>query len=123
MKIGLDYWQVVSHHADYFQELVTGMVMRGHEVHVVSAIGKGRIGTIEGEVKRVLTGVHASHEVVFDHPEQSPELKLAKCRALGITVFYDDRDDVCRLLTRHGIVAMRVTRSDAHVDDLGAERT
>ena len=123
MKIGLDYWQVISHYPEYFQELVTGMVTRGHEVHVVSAIGRGRIGTVEDEVRSLLTGVHACHEVVFDHPRQSPQLKLAKCQELGISAFYDDRDDVCRLLTQHGIVAMRVTRADARPDDLGAERT
>ena len=122
MKIGLDYWQVISHYPEYFQELVNAMVAQGHEVHVISAIGKGRIGTIENEVKGALTGIHACHEVVFSNPGQSPELKLAKCQELGITVFYDDRDDVCRLLNRHGILAMRVTRKDSRAQDLEAER-
>jgi acid phosphatase class B len=122
MKIGLDYWQVISHYPEYFQELVNAMVAQGHEVHVVSAIGKGRIGTIENEVKGMLTGVHACHEVVFSNPRQSPELKLAKCQELGISVFYDDRDDVCRLLNQHGILAMRVTRKDNRTHDLAAER-
>ena len=122
MKIGLDYWQVISHYPEYFQELVNAMVAQGHEVHVVSAIGKGRIGTIENEVRSTLTGIHACHEVVFGNPGQSPELKLAKCQELGITVFYDDRDDVCRLLNRHGILAMRVTRKDDRAQDLAAER-
>jgi len=45
-----------------------------------------------------------------------------KCWELGITVFYDDRDDVCRLLTKHGILAMRVTRNDDGADDVDAER-
>ncbi len=122
MKIGLDYWQVISHYPEYFQELVDAMVAQGHEVHVISAIGKRRIGTIEDEVKSVLTGSIVCHEVIFDHPRQSPELKLAKCQELGITVFYDDRDDVCRPLNRHGILAMRVTRKDANTYDLEAER-
>ncbi len=123
MKIGLDYWQVISHYPEYFQELVNAMVAQGHEVHVVSAIGKGRVGTIEHEVKGMLTGIHACHEVVFSNPRQSPDLKLAKCQELGISVFYDDRDDVCRLLNQHGILAMRVTRKDNRTHDLEAERS
>lgn len=62
------------------------------------------------------------HEVVFDSPKESPELKLAKCQELGIEMFFDDRDDVCRLLNKHGIVAMRVTRKDNSTYDLEAER-
>jgi hypothetical protein len=62
------------------------------------------------------------HEVVFRHPRESPVLKLAKCQELGIEVFYDDREDVCRLLNRNGILAFRVPRRDAAEDDLTAER-
>jgi hypothetical protein len=50
-------------------------------------------------------------------------LKLAKCRELGIEVFYDDREDVCRLLSRHGILALRVPRRDASEGDVAGERT
>jgi hypothetical protein len=37
-------------------------------------------------------------------------------------MFFDDRDDLCRLLNQHGIVAMRVTRKDGSMYDLGAEQ-
>lgn len=127
MNVGIDYWQVISHYPDYFTELIMLHANNGNEVHVISAIGKNRIGTIMDEVKKAvglaafydITGVH---EVVFDTPAQSPELKLAKCQELGITAFYDDRDDVCRLLNKNGILAMRVTRKDNSTYDLGAER-
>jgi hypothetical protein len=56
-------------------------------------------------------------------PRESPHLKLAKCQELGIEVFYDDRDDVCRMLNKHGILAMRVPRTDGSTYDLDAERT
>jgi hypothetical protein len=60
--------------------------------------------------------------VVFRHPKESPQLKLAKCVELGIQVFYDDREDVCRLLNQHGILALRVPRKDPSACDLSAER-
>lgn len=67
--------------------------------------------------------IHPSHiyELLFDDPKESPELKLKKCQELGIEVFYDDRDDVTRLLSKDGILAMQVTRKDNSTYDLGAE--
>lgn len=136
-KIGFDYWQVISHYPKQIGDLMMALKHAprlpgedDHELHVISAIGKNRIGTIETEVfdvmleagfesDELLDGVH---EVVFDKPYQSPELKLAKCKELGITMFFDDRDDVCRLLNKNGIVAMRVTRKDNSTYDLQAER-
>lgn len=121
MRVGLDYWHVVSHHPEYFRELVAGLVHQGHDVYVVSAVGDERAGTVEREVRTVVDGVTAVHEVVFNHPRESPVLKLAKLQELGITVFYDDREDVCRLLTEHGILAMRVSRTDER-SDVATER-
>jgi acid phosphatase class B len=121
MIIGFDYWQVLSHYPDEIAHLMQVHDAIGDRVHVVSAVGRNRAGTVEAEV-RAITEVPEVHEVVFSHPSQSPQLKLAKCRELGIEVFYDDRDDVCRLLSRNGILAMRVPRRDAAQDDLTGER-
>lgn len=132
MKIGFDYWQVISHYPDQIAHLMFGLLeLGGDEIHVISAIGKGRAGTIRGEVEKAFDNSsymveedsYQVHEVVFDNPKQSPELKLAKCKELGITMFFDDRDDVCRLLNANGIMAMRVTRKDNSTYDLQAERS
>lgn len=124
MIVGFDYWQVISHYHEETGALADSLYLTGHDVHVISAIGKSRIGTIAADVKRVWGDFNDNkiHEVVFDSPKQSPELKLAKCKELGITMFFDDRDDVCRLLNENGIMAMRVTRKDNSTYDLQAER-
>jgi len=122
MIVGFDYWQVLSHYPERIGHLIEVHELVGDEVHVISAIGRGRIGTIEREV-RAITASGTVHEVVFQDPRESPHLKLAKCQELGIEVFYDDRDDVCRMLNRHGILAMRVPRRDGSTYDLDAERT
>lgn len=137
MIIGFDYWQVISHYPDQIGHLMFALrhaprlsAESDHEIHVISAVGSARIGTIEREVFNVLLDagfesdhlLDGIHEVVFDDPSQSPELKLAKCLELGIDMFFDDRDDVCRVLNAHGIAAMRVTRRDNSTYDLGAER-
>lgn len=123
MIVGFDYWQVISHYPGYFSRLAMMHQEAGDKVVVISAIGPKRKGTVETEVRQagLPHGVRV-HEVVFHGPRQSPVLKLAKCQELGVEVFYDDRDDVCRLLNQQGILAMRVTRKDGSTYDLGAER-
>jgi acid phosphatase class B len=120
--VGFDYWQVLSHYPDEVAHLMAVHDAVGDQVHVISAVGQNRAGTVEAEV-RAVTAVPEVHEVVFSDPRQSPSLKLAKCRELGIEVFYDDREDVCRLLSRHGILALRVPRRDVAQDDLTGERS
>jgi acid phosphatase class B len=119
--VGFDYWQVLSHYPDQVAHLMAVHEAAGDRVHVISAVGEKRAGTVEAEV-RAVTGVPEVHEVVFSDPRQSPVLKLAKCQELGVEVFYDDREDVCRLLSRHGILALRVPRRDAADSDLTGER-
>lgn len=122
MIVGFDYWQVLSHYPDRIAHLIEVHEQAGDRVHIISAIGRNRLGTVEREV-RAVTLRGEVHEVVFRDPRESPYLKLAKCQELGIEVFYDDRDDVCRVLNKHGILAMRVTRRDGSTYDLDAERT
>ena len=135
MKIGFDYWNVLSHYPKEFGALVQGLCVAFSEgadleLHVISAIGKGRIGTIEKELFNIFleAGYESDvifnggvHEVVFDNYKQSPELKLAKCKELGITMFFDDRQDVCDLLNENGILAMHVPRKQKG-SDLETER-
>ena len=120
MIVGFDYWHVLSHYPRQIGHLIKLHQAAGDEVHVISAIGRGRMGTVEAEVRQV-TDVPTVHEVVFDHTRESPELKLAKCLELGIEIFYDDREDVCRLLAENGILALRVPRG-GHAGDEEAER-
>jgi acid phosphatase class B len=113
--VGFDYWQVLSHYPEQFAHLIAVHARAGDTVHVVSAIGAGRIGTVEAEVRR-WTAEPAVHEVVFRDPREAPFLKLAKCQELGVEVFYDDREDVCQVLAKHGILALRVPRREGGGD-------
>ncbi len=123
MTVGFDYWQVISHYPDYFRQLADMHREAGWKVVVISAVGDRTAGTVEADVRRLgISNEVEVHEVKFEHPREAPELKVAKCKELGVSVFYDDRDDVCRLLNANGIVAMRVTRQDGSTYDLGSER-
>lgn len=121
MRIGLDYHQTISQYPGYFRRLAEMHKTYGDQVYVVSAMGKDskHKGTIHAKVADLKIPVTFVSEVYFDDSVQSPELKLAECNRLGIEVFYDDRDDVCRLLNKNGILAMRVTRKDGSTYDFG----
>lgn len=124
MIVGFDYWQVLSHYPEQLRPLINALEYGNVGVVVISAIGKNRLGTVAAEIEKLNYAFIDSeniYEVVFDNPKQSPKLKLAKCKELGVDVFFDDRDDVCRLLNQNGIMAMRVTRKDNSTYDLGAE--
>jgi hypothetical protein len=120
VKIGFDYWQVLSHYSAELTDIIEAYTSSGIEVVVISAVGRRRAGSVEPAV-RALGFDLPVHEVVFRSPEESPQLKLAKCRELGVTAFYDDREDVCRLLSSNGVLAFRVSRRQGGASDLDAE--
>lgn len=122
MIIGFDYWQVLSHYPKEFQFIISSFISEGSKVCVISAVGENRRGTVAQAVRDLGFRSIPVHEVVFNDPSESPQLKLELCQRLGIQMFFDDRDDVCRLLNANGIVAMRVTRKDNSTYDLQADQ-
>ncbi len=123
MTIGLDYWQVASHYPEYFRALAERWRTRGaNRVYIISAVGRDRVGTVQAAIDALGIPYDGVFEVVYDDVSQAPALKLAKCLELGISVFYDDREDVCRLINQHGILAMRVMRKDNSTYDVATEQ-
>lgn len=124
-RIGFDYWQVLSHYPEQCAFMLSAFISEGAEVHVISAVGGNHTA---GSVIEAVTEMGYAfkpeniHTVVFDHPSESPALKVALAKELGLDMFFDDRDDVCRAMNSEGIMAMRVTRKDNSTYDLGAER-
>lgn len=123
-NVGFDYWQCISHYPNQFRLMDQALGDAGHKIFVISAVGKSRTNTVEKEVSKLIPNISSEnvHEVVFSHPKQSPELKLAKCKELGITMFFDDRTDVCDLLNENGILAFRVPRQRKDLTDVQGER-
>lgn len=128
MIVGFDYWNVISHHPKHIAYLMQsaeyGSMMLSDtpwHVRVISAVGKARAGTVEKEVDAVLKPYisrkfYRVHEVVFNKPSESPQLKLELCRKLGVEMFFDDRQDVCDLLNANGILAFKVPRKENKTD-------
>ncbi len=123
-KIGFDYWQVLSHYPEEIALLDESLWMNFQETHIISAVGRNRAGSVEREVLKIIPNYPTGniHEVLFNNPRQSPELKLAKCQELGISMFFDDRTDVVDLLNANGILAFLVPRKKRGQTDLQGER-
>lgn len=120
--IGLDYWQVCSHYPDYFRQLAQMHIDAGDEVHIISAVGRLKAGSVAPSVEELQIPNTSVCEVQFKNPAHSPQLKLEKCKELGVTVFYDDRSDVCELLADNGILTMQVARKERTSTDVSAEQ-
>lgn len=124
-RIGFDYWQVLSHFQDNCNYMISAFISEGAELHVISAVGgKHTPGSVIEAIDRLGYPFKREniHTVVFEHPKESPALKVAKAKELALDMFFDDRDDVCRAMNSEGIMAMRVTRKDNSTYDLGAEQ-
>ena len=110
MKVGIDYWNTISHNAEVFRELAAALLLAGHEVYVVTAVGHRRKHTVLDEIAALRVPQTGVRMVVFDHPREAPRLKHEVCQELGIALFFDDREDTCRYLRERGIVACHVLK-------------
>lgn len=104
MKIGFDYWRTISRDPELFAALFSALMAAGHEVHVVTAVGRVRVKTIEDDFARENVPCTALHVVEFKHPREAPYLKLEKCKELELRFFMDDRMDTCEVLAGAGIL-------------------
>ena len=111
MKIGFDFHNVLDGYPNQIGNLIMHLA-RHNEIHIISAIGPRRVGTIEPMVQAFI-GKQPNvtvHEVIFRHPRQSPYLKTAKAQELKLQMFFDDRADVCDAMNEAGILCFRVPR-------------
>lgn len=110
MHVGFDYWNTLSHHTAVLIPLIEALLASGHEVTVMSAVGRKRIDTTQAEIEALGLPDEVSIEVLTwgeRGPGSAPQLKYERCVELGITLFFDDRTDTCRVLSEGGIAAFQ----------------
>lgn len=110
--IGIDYYQTITQDPSLFVDFTSGLISEGWKVHIITAVGPTRFDTVRAEIEALNVPNSTIEVVLFEHPREAPELKLAKCKELGVQMFIDDREDICRLLRKNGIVAMNIIRKD-----------
>jgi hypothetical protein len=114
MKVGIDYWNTITKAPELFINLASSLISEGHEVHVISAVGNARAPQTAKDIEAV--GIPNTAVHVVTNPEgvtgtkNFPNVKLEKCKELGIDMMFDDRKDICELLNANGILALQVTK-------------
>ncbi len=110
MHVGFDYWNTVSHHTAVLLPLIDALLAAGHEVTIMSAVGKKRIETTQEEIEALGLPDGVTIEVLTwgeRGPGSAPQLKYERCVELGIQLFFDDRSDTCRYMSVRGIPAFQ----------------
>jgi len=117
MIIAFDYYHTLTDDKRMLQ-LVKLCFRQGHQIGLISAYGD-RQGSQEVYQKRVEKFLRASDiynlmnfiELVhFNDQKHIARLKLEACKKHKVEVFFDDRLDVCKMLTNEGIMALQFTR-------------
>jgi len=112
IKIGLDYYNVVTQFPDQCWELAWKVMVSGGEVYIISAVGHKRLKETGGleryreEIEAWNIPNHETEIVVFDKEEDIPQLKLDVCKKYDIAIFIDDRPETVKLLHENGIMAL-----------------
>lgn len=113
MIIGLDFYKTISAYPKVFRILASSLTSEQHKVIIISAVGNSANKENYTRHVRKFLKTHkitydSLHIVQFENDEEIPQLKLEACQTHKVQVYFDDRSDVCEILHKNGIVAMRV---------------
>ena len=75
MRVGIDYWNTISHNVETFTDLARALLAAGHEVHIVTAVGHVRKKTVRADIEALDIPHTDVHVVIFDHPREAPTRK------------------------------------------------
>jgi hypothetical protein len=106
MNIGFDYSGTMDTYPEKFTAIGKAIQAQGGKVYIISAVGFGDL-----EFSEVIRSEFPwVDEVITFEAVNTPQQKLDLCNSRGITMFWDDRKDICDHLNLNGVVAFRVWR-------------
>ncbi len=106
MNIGFDYSGTMDTYPEGFTAIGKAMQTQGHKVYIISAVGFGDL-----DFDKVIAEQFGwVDEIITFEAVNTPQQKLEICQAKGVTMFFDDRKDICDHLNVNGVVAFRVWR-------------
>jgi hypothetical protein len=108
MVIGIDFYGTISAYPRTFRKLSESFLTAGDQVYIISAAKRQNISILRDEIKKSKIRYTALEIIVFDDYLKIPELKLLACKRLGIRLLFDDREDTCTLLARHGVLTAQI---------------
>jgi hypothetical protein len=106
MNIGFDYSGTMDTYPQGFTEIGKGIQALGGKVYIISAVGFGDLDFDQVIIKEFPW----VDEVITFEAVNTPQQKLEICNKYGVTMFFDDRKEICDHLNLNGVVAFRVWR-------------
>lgn len=108
MTYGFDYYDTITKYRKEFRKLLTDLKASGNTVYIVSAVKRVNTQRLKDSVRHSKVPHDELHIVIYDNYTDVAALKLDVCKRLGIRCFFDDREDVCRILAAAGIITCQV---------------
>ena len=108
MNIGIDYYDTITRYPDKFKQLTVDLMRTGNKLHIISAVKRENEDKLLKALRKLSIQCDSIEPLIFLNQHEVPQLKLEKCIELSIDMMFDDRQDVCELLNKHGILACHV---------------
>ena len=117
MIFGFDLNGTITEEPEAFQEIMAGLVQRGHEVHIVTGAMPSLPNFVDRDYETFmvrlkdqgfLPGVHFTHFeiIVVDGVSAQAKARGEYCRATGMVMMFEDRSDQAEEIRKHCRVVM-----------------
>lgn len=115
MIVGFDFFHTINE----FPEMMAGLSQffkeQGHSVVVISAIDRVHdenkyFDKVAEFCEKIGFQYDKIHVLLFTAPTEIPELKLQVAKKVGVSLFFDDRNDVVQTMNTYGIKGIWVKR-------------
>lgn len=113
MIIGFDWYNTITRHEELLATFSKILKASGHKIYIITAAKSGKnIFEYAESVKKHLDEIGFERDGIFafsfEESGDIPQMKLEHCKELKVEYFFDDRRDVCWLLSQNGIKACNV---------------
>ena len=120
MTVGFDYYKTITAHPSITKKMASDFKKGGDHVVIISATGEGKThedtlkkkANYEDKVKEQLEKIKFPFDellvICVKDPKHTPHMKTNLAIISGVKIFFDDREDTCREMIDHGIVAFKV---------------
>lgn len=107
MKVGIDYG-VFSEAPDRFGSVATSLLDGGHEVYLTATVSERNGDRIFLQVQSMALPHTVISMIVCNREDEVQENLLEYCLTNKIDMFMDTREEVCRVLRKNGIIALKM---------------
>jgi len=118
MKIGIDFYNVITQYPKQMRELARSFLVAGNEVYIISAYGDRQLKKYDSSPKKYKEFIESYNvpcsgiKLVYFKDDDSliPKMKYDVIKRLGIELMIDDRPETIKYLHERGICALQMLK-------------